>query len=260
MPEPFELLLFADRVALAPAAESAGIDAVVVDWECRGKQERQCGYDTQVNGQTVEFLHRVRWATAINVICRINRFGAWTADEIDAAVDGGADEILLPMVRTADEVSRTLDMVRGRCRFGILVETNDAVRHAAALGRFPLARAYVGLNDLSIDRGHGNIFSAVADGTVDTVRDHFTAPFGFGGLTLPDRGSPVPCHLLIAEMVRLRCSFSFLRRSFLRDVRVEDFAQATRSIRAAIAETRRCPETRTPLARAAFAELVTEWT
>jgi hypothetical protein len=260
MPERFELLLFVDRVSQAAAAEAAGIDGVVVDWECRGKHERQCGYDTQVNGQTVEFLHRVRGATASTLICRINRVGTWTADEIESAVDAGADEILLPMVRTADEISRALDMLRGRCRFGILVETNDAVDRAAALGRFPLARVYVGLNDLSIDRGHGNIFSAVADGTIDAVRDHFAAPFGFGGLTIPERGNPVPCRLLIAEMVRLRCSFSFLRRSFLRDVRIEDFEPATRSIRAAIAEMRNSPEARTSLARTAFTDLVTAWT
>jgi hypothetical protein len=50
------------------------------------------------------------------------------------------------------------------------------------------------------------------------VRRACPVPFGFGGLTLPDRGAPVPCRLLIAEMARISARFSFLRRSFLRDI------------------------------------------
>jgi hypothetical protein len=71
----------------------------------------------------------------------------------------------------------------------------------------------------------------VVDGTVDELRWHFDVPFGFGGLTLPDRGYPVPCRLLMGEMARLECSFSFLRRSFRRDVRGLDVAAAVKSMR-----------------------------
>jgi len=86
------------------------------------------------------------------------------------------------------------------------------------LARLPLTRVYLGLHDLAIERRTPNPFRAISDGIVERVRSAFQIPFGFAGLTLPDRGFPIPCRLLIAEMARLGCSFSFLRRSFLRDI------------------------------------------
>jgi hypothetical protein len=100
-----------------------------------------------------------------------------------------------------------------------MIETDTAVKNAASFTRYPLARVYVGLNDLHIDRGSQHIFSAVADGTVERVkREIGHVPFGFGGLTLPEMGEPLPCLLLVAELARLECQFSFLRRSFYRDI------------------------------------------
>lgn len=247
----FELLLFADTRAQAEAAGPAGIDGLVVDWEWRGKDVRQVGFDTQINRHTVAHLHAVRAATETSVTCRTNAFGPWTADEIDAAVDGGADEILLPMVRTPDEVLRTADLVRGRCRLGILVETVDALNCAEALGRLPLSRVFAGLNDLAIERRTPDIFQAIVDGTIDGIRPYFGPCFGFGGLTRPDLGFPMPCRILIEEMIRLRCSFSFLRRSFLRDVPTGEFPLAVERIHRAIAEGRRAPGPRAEAADAA---------
>ena len=67
-----------------------------------------------------------------------------------------------------------------------------------------------------------NLFMAVVDGTVERVRKHSRVPFGFAGLALPECGSPIPCQLLIGELARLNCHFSFLRRSFYRDTRGRD--------------------------------------
>lgn len=127
-----------------------------------------------------------------------------------------------------------LQLADCRCGVGILVETAEAVAVSSTLARLPISRAYLGLNDLAIDRGSTSIFDALLDGTVERVRAEFDVPFGFGGLTLPDRGSPVPCRQLIAEMVRLDCSFSFLRRSFRRDVACDEVGAAIAHIRDAI--------------------------
>jgi len=234
LPLPFELLLFAHTSAIAGAAETAGIDGLVVDWEHRGKDDRQAGFDTEINAHTREHLRNVRRATTLPIVCRLNGYGAWTLEEIEAALGEGADELLLPMVRRADEAARALDAVRGRAGFGVLIETAEAVRCRVVLARMPLSRIYVGLNDLAIDRGSTNIFEALVDGTVEAVRRDVDVPFGFGGLTVPHLGRPVPCHLLINEMARLRCSFSFLRRSFLRDVAPGDFAEAITQVRDAL--------------------------
>jgi hypothetical protein len=219
MNRPFELFLFSTNPQTIRETIAAGAAGVIVDWERAGKLERQRHADTEINEQTLGDLHAVRAATSARVLCRINPFGRTTEWEIEEAIGGGVDEILLPMVRGVEEVGVTLDLVRGRCGVGILVETVDAVEHAAMLGRLPLSRVYVGLNDLMIDRGETSIFAAVLDGTVARVRSLFNVPFGFAGLTLVDGGFPVPCRLLIAEMARLDCSFTFLRRSFHRDIR-----------------------------------------
>ncbi len=140
------------------------------------------------------------------------------------------------MVRTVEEVENALGLVRGRRALSILVETNAAVECSHRLGQLPVSRVYVGLNDLAIDRGAPTIFEALADGTVEQVRRQFSVPFGFGGLTLPDRGSPIPCRLLIAEMARLDCSFSFLRRSFTRDTAGHKMQPMVSRIRTALLE------------------------
>jgi 2-keto-3-deoxy-L-rhamnonate aldolase RhmA len=229
-----ELFLFTADADVARAATAAGVDAVIVDWERRGKHRRQAGADTEVNRDTPDDLSRVREATEARVICRIDAHGPDTGDEVEAALARGADELLLPMVRHAAQVEAVLEIVAGRCATGILVETVDALDNAPELASLPISRAYVGLNDLAIDRGSRSIFTAVADGTVERVREAFTVPFGFAGLTLPDRGHPIPCRLLLAEMARLRSSYAFLRRSYQADVdQRTGHAEAVAAIRSA---------------------------
>ena len=113
---------------------------------------------------------------------------------------------------------------------------------ADPLGRLPLSRIYVGLNDLAICRGKPNIFDAVADGTIDRIRASVRVPFGFAGLTLPEGGFPIPSRLLMSEMARLACSFVFLRRSFLADTGGVDVAPAVGRIREAVAAAFRAPD------------------
>jgi hypothetical protein len=240
----FGLFLFAREAGLVREAAAAGIDGIVVDWERRGKRERQAGADTEIRADTAADLASVRRSTDARVLCRVDGPGEGCVPEIEKAIELGADEILLPMVRSPRDVEAVLAQVDGRCGVGILVETEEAVRCAAELGALPLSRAYVGLNDLMIDRGADSIFEPLVDGTVERVREHCQSPFGVAGLTLPDLGSPIPCRLLIAEMARLACDFTFLRRSFLRDVERGSLDRAATEIRAAIERARgRTPAT-----------------
>jgi hypothetical protein len=218
----FDLMLFSTDPDWIALNVSAGVSAIVVDWERNGKFERQAGADTQIGTDTIEDLTRVRDATSACIICRINSFGEHTPAEIENAVSAGADEILLPMVTEAEQVERTIDLARDRCGVGVLIETEEAIGNADAIGKLPITRAYVGLNDLSIARGTPSIFNALVDGTVSDLRPHFPMPFGFGGLTLPERGEPVPCRLLMSIMAGNDASFSFLRRSYHRDMKGRD--------------------------------------
>ena len=234
-----DLVVFTTDADRARAVMDGGAAAIFIDWENQGKWERQREADTEINHQSVDDLRRVRRAITGTIICRVNALHAGTASEVELALDNGADELLLPMVRTVDEVCRFLALVNGRARVGILVETEDACRVAHGLGALALHRVYVGLNDLAIDRQRRSIFDALADGTVDAVRPHFGAmAFGVGGLTLPGMGVPIPSHILLGEILRLRASFTFLRRSFWRDVGDSDPADGIRAIDAFVRQAR----------------------
>ena len=234
MTSDFEFVLFSTDPDFVSAAVEAGIETIIVDWENIGKEGRQQGVDTQINYDTVEDLRRLRARTHARVICRINSYGAQSDDEIEAAIEAGANEILLPMARCVEEVEKLLGAVNERVGMGILIETVAATERVWEFARLPLSRVYVGLNDLAIERKTPNIFSSLIDGTLERVREPFEVPFGFGGLTLPDKGFPIPCRLLIGEMVRLRCSFSFLRRSFHRDIQGRDLRVEVPRLRKAI--------------------------
>src|SRR5262245_17722112 len=239
----FSLLLFSTHPKAIRDAIASGVSAIIVDLETLGKHERQGGADTEINHHTIDDLRRVRRATPAPVICRINQFNLATAREIEEVIGAGADELLLPMVRKVEQVKDVIEMVNGRAKVGSLIETSDAVDAVETLAQLPLSRIYIGLNDLAIERDSPNIFTALVDGTLEGLRRAIGLPFGFGGLTLPDCGSPIPCRLLIAEMVRLQCHFSFLRRSFHRDIRNRDIRIETGRLLAAIERAKyRTPE------------------
>jgi HpcH/HpaI aldolase/citrate lyase family len=253
-----DLFLFTVDPSWGRDVVAAGAAGIVVDWERRGKARRQLGENTQINEDTPDDLARMRAATDGRVICRINGFGPWTAAELDVAVALGADEVLLPMVRTTEEVDRTLDAAAGRCGVGILIETQDAVGRAAALARRPLSRVYVGLNDLRIDRGSDELFRPLLDGTVDAVRAEVSQPFGVGGLTLPGCGFPVAADLLAAELVRLGADFTFLRRSFTADMAGRDPFTEVPLLLESVAALRRSDATEAADHRERFVRAATE--
>jgi len=215
----FELWLFTTDTELARQCIDAGVIGIFIDWEYIGKEQRQNGAGLECNYDSLDDLIRMRDAVQAKIICRINTLGSYTAEEVEMAVLGGADVIILPMVRNPREVKTFLSFVNGRTESGILVETQEAVSNASALSRLPLDYVYVGLNDLALSRGSVNIFSSVSDGTVRRMRNVFSrTKFGFGGITVMDRGAPIPFDLLLREMAALSCNFGFLRRSFRRDI------------------------------------------
>jgi hypothetical protein len=171
------------------------------------------------------------------VWCRINEPEVWTAKEIELAISYGADLILLPMVRTPEQVEQFLALIAGRTQTGILVETMEACSCAKQLADLQLDRVYVGLFDLYLSRGSGNIFTALTDGTVAELRNNFRhTSFGVGGLTTVDRGDPVPCLELMAHLIRLDCDFTFLRNTFKQDIVERNLAEELQRIRGAWTE------------------------
>jgi hypothetical protein len=202
------------RLATAPSSSQPAL--VAVDWE--RPDERSTSLDRRPGEAQVAALAAVRAVSPWPVVCRINEVGPGTEEEVDRAVDLGADEVLVPMVRGEAEVERVLAAARDRVGVGIMVETPEAVERAASLAGLGVSRAFVGLLDLAVERGTPSVFTALADGTVDRLVEALApTPYGFGGLTDPTRGYPLPARLLMGEIVRGGCAFAMMRNAYVAD-------------------------------------------
>jgi hypothetical protein len=219
MSDSFEYAVFEHDPVAVRQNLAAGLRTFIIDGEWRGKHARQAGWDTQIAPVPLAEIAPVAALPGARLWCRINAAGPWTEEEVDVAVAGGARRIFLPMVRNAYDVEALIRSIAGRAEAAILVETPEALMALHEIATLPLAAVYVGLNDLAIGRGSQSIFDAVADGTVERIRDAMPhVDFGFAGVTVVDGGDPVPCQLLLAEMERLGAGFGFLRRSYHRDI------------------------------------------
>lgn len=226
-----DLFLFENSAKSAQLMIPSGINNFLVDWEFIDKYQRQNGYDTEINTSSAADLKAVSSIESANAWCRVNGHGQHTVDEIELAIESGAQGIFLPMVTTPTQVEIFLRLVNNRCSTGILIETVSAVKCSQEISSLPVNRIYFGLNDYAISRGGGSIFTALLDGTVEKSREIFiNHQFGFGGLTSPNKGEPILCSYLIQEMARLSCGFSFLRRSFRKDIQTIQPSQMVANI------------------------------
>lgn len=234
MSRQLDLVLFAGGRDTSAAALAAGIDGLIVDLEHTGKHRRQEGADTEINGHRPADLDHGRALGARLRYCRLEGPEHWRDREVEEVLERGATHLLLPMVTHPRQAEKLLGRVAGRAAVGILVETMAAVQRARELAALPLYGAFAGLNDLAIERRSRSLFAALADGTVERVREAFAGrDFGFAGVTAIDCGAPLPARLLIAEMARLGATFAFLRRSFRRDLVGRDMAVEVARLREA---------------------------
>ncbi len=232
MASSFELIAFYSNPKTLDELIKSGIDGVIIDWENKGKMNRQSLYNTQVNEHRSKELIIAREKNISNIICRINGPQYWSVDEIEKAIDLGANELLVPMIKCQKEVEFILNQVRGRIDVGVMIETNEALLIADELDKMPIHRFFVGLNDLSIQRKSRNIFLPFVDGTIDILRPKITKRFGVAGLTHPSAGTPIPCKYLIHQMKKHRASFGFLRRAFYKDLSIYTAEEIINSLRA----------------------------
>jgi hypothetical protein len=241
-----ELFLFTTDTNFALKAEKAGIDSVIVDWEHIGKDERQRLYDTETNRDSVEDLYKLSQALKIPVAVRVNKLGENTPAEVNCAIENGARILMLPMARTINDVENFLVMVSRRAKTIIQIETVDLVSRASELSSLNWDYAYIGLNDLMIERGGRTIWEAVLDGTVQKILEPLKGrAYGFGGITVIGGGDPINFVYILHELTRLNCSLSFLRRTFKKEVRDRNLEAEITALRAFIeASSQRGPQAR----------------
>lgn len=208
----------------ARIAQEAGVDRIWVDMEYIGKDQRQGGMDTVKNHHTVEDVKRIRpVVTAAELMVRVNPIHEATnaysdsAAEIDAVIEAGADVIMLPMFRTAEEVRKFVSCVDGRAKVQLLVETAEAVENIDAILDVPgIDEIHIGLNDLHLAYRMDFMFELLCGDIIRKLCEKIRAKgikYGFGGIARVGFGM-LPAELIIAEHYHLGSTAAILSRGF----------------------------------------------
>lgn len=202
----------------AVIAQNAGVNRIFVDMEYIGKEQRQMGLNTVKNHHTLADVKALRNVlTGAQLLVRVNPLHNGSENEIKSVVEAGADIIMLPMWKTAQEVERFARLAGDCVKKMLLLETKEAASCLESVLELGCVdEIHIGLNDLRISMGKSFIFESLADGTVDkitsNIRDH-GIPFGFGGFGMPGEGL-LPADLIMGEHYRLGSSMAILSRSF----------------------------------------------
>ena len=230
-----KLMYITNRPEIAQIAEYAGVDRIFVDMEYIGKLDRQGGMDTVQSSHTIDDVRTIKdCVTTAEVMVRINPIHEATEqhtsskEEIDAAIEAGADILMLPYFKTVQEVKTFIELVAGRAKTLPLVETPEAVEVIDdILELHGLDEIYVGLNDLSLGYGKKFMFELLIDGTVEKLCEKFKQkgiPYGFGGIAALGKGM-LPAEYIIREHYRLGSTCAILSRSFCDTSKLDDVEQ-----------------------------------
>ena len=216
----FVLTLFTNDPGLAGAADVAGVDRIGLDLERMGKEKRQDAGKAWVSDHHPDQLAQVRDALShAALFARTNPVHEGSAAEIDFLVANGVKVLMLPMFRTVAEAAKFIELVNGRARVSLLVETGAAAMRLHEVVKLDgIDEIHVGLNDMHLDLSLANHFEVLTSGFVDMLADIVRAadiPFGFAGIgRAGDTGLPVPTDLIYAQYPRVGATRALIARSF----------------------------------------------
>lgn len=235
--------------AVAVIAERAGVDWIFLDMEFIGKDARQGGLDTVQNHHTVKDIESIKAAVkTAKVLVRVNPIHdalpnyPSSKDEIDASIMAGADILMLPFFKTVEEVRTFIELVDGRTKTCLLLETAEAAMLIDEILKVPgIDMIHIGLNDLHLSLGMKFMFQLLTDGIVEGLANKIKAkgiPFGFGGIARLDTGA-VPGKYVLKEHYRLGSSMVIVSRSFCNTDKISDLEEVRKIFMSGIAEIRR---------------------
>jgi len=222
------LLFITNTPKIASIADKAGVDWIFIDLEVNGKQERQSGRNTVISSHSIEDIKKVKDVIQNSkVMVRINPLGEWSKKEIDDVVNAGAEIIMLPYFKTADEVEQFIKLVDKRVKTCLLVETIEAVKKIDdILDIKGIDYIHIGLNDIHIQRKTDFMFEFLADGYIDELANKIKVKnilFGFGGVAHMQSDLLPLAKDIIAEHYRLGSTGVILARSFIDTSNINDY-------------------------------------
>jgi 2-keto-3-deoxy-L-rhamnonate aldolase RhmA len=232
------LMYITNKPWVAKIAEEAGVDWIFVDMEWIGKDSRQGGLDTVQNHHTIADIRNIKQSVSkADVLVRVNPMHDALAnypsskDEINAAIEAGADIIMLPFFKTVNEVKAFIEYVNDRAKTCLLVETPEAAVLLDEIVEIEgIDMIHLGLNDLHLALKMKFMFELLSNGMVDQMAAKIKAkgiPFGFGGIATLTGGA-IPGSMILKEHVRLGSSMVIVSRSFCNTDSITDPAEVKR--------------------------------
>ena len=232
-----KLMYITNNPKVAIIAQQAGVDQIFVDMEYIGKSLRQGGMDTVQNFHTIDDIKNIRKVidktsntellVRVNPIHDASESYCSSEDEINQAIEAGADIIMLPYFKTVLEVKRFLNVVNHRVKTCLLLETPEAVECIDDLLELDgINNIHIGLNDLSLGYKKKFMFELLCDGTVESLCHKIKSkniPYGFGGIARVGKGI-LPSELIIKEHYRLGSTAAILSRSFCDANQINDLS------------------------------------
>lgn len=199
--------------------DEIGVDRIFLDLEIIGKKERQGHLDTVISyHHSISDIKRIKPILRHSeLLVRINPVHHDTEGEIERSIQYGADILMLPMFKTADEVNLFIEKVAGRVRTCLLLETTEAMcRIDDILSIKGIDEIHIGLNDLHLALGLDFMFELLTGGIIEYLANKINTAgisFGFGGVATCE-GGLVHGELVLSEHVRLNSSMVILSRAF----------------------------------------------
>jgi hypothetical protein len=164
-----ELILITNDPAMALHAQECGVHRIMVDLELIGKDARQGHLNTVISGHTTDDVHNIgKVLSRSKLQVRVNPLHEGSQNEIDTVIGLGADIVMLPMFTTANEAQRFVDIVGGRAKTQLLVETPQALVRIDDVVAVPgVDEIYIGLNDHHLGRGLRFMFELQSGGIIE---------------------------------------------------------------------------------------------
>lgn len=211
-------MILCDDAESAVAAQNAGVDRIFYDLEYIGKAERQHGRNTVKSNNCIDNIPSLRKViTTSELLVRTNPIHAYSQEEIDKAINYGADILMLPMTIDQHDAEQYVKMVGGRAKVCIMIETAAAMARLDKIIAVPgVDEVFIGLNDLHISMGLSFMFELLSDGLVEYIAgkcNNVGMPFGFGGIARIGEGD-LPSDNILGEHVRLGSMSVILSRTF----------------------------------------------
>lgn len=212
------LMILAADPQSAIEAQNAGVNRIFYDLEWIGKAERQHGRNTVKSNNNIDDIPAVREVlNESELLVRTNPIHAYSKEEVEKAIAYGADVLMLPMVMDQHDVEQYVEMVAGRAKVCIMIETAAAMARLDKILAIPgVDELFIGLNDLHISMGLTFMFELLSDGLVEYIAQKCNKvgmPFGFGGIARIGEGD-LPSDNILGEHVRLGSTSVILSRTF----------------------------------------------